>query len=323
MRYVLIVLKAGISIGLVAWLLSAIELANVWDTLRSASPSAVALAIISLAFGSVLVTVRWRAIAAAVGLVVGFRTALALTFVGNFFSQVLPSTVGGDGVRLLLLYRRRHSLANAAFSLLFDRAVGLGALVVLMGLTLPAFLRLVPAGNARTSMVAVIGLGLAGMLGCALLAWLLLRFPALRALPLLRQLVAMAAPGGAHLDAPVRTVTVVVGTALIVHLATVVAVSALANGLGVPLPFVHCLVLVPPVVLISGLPLSIAGWGLREGAMVVALGFAGVEAAQALVISLLLGLCLIAVSLPGGVLVWSNKGARKAGELHPAAPPVA
>jgi hypothetical protein len=61
-------------------------------------------------------------------------------------------------------------------------------------------------------------------------------------------------------------------------------------------------VLVPLVVLVSMLPVSVAGWGVREGAMVVALGAVGVDRATALTTSVLFGLALAATGIPGGLL---------------------
>jgi hypothetical protein len=54
-------------------------------------------------------------------------------------------------------------------------------------------------------------------------------------------------------------------------------------------------------------PISVAGWGIREGAMIVAFGFVGVPEADALVVSILFGLTLIAAGAPGGVL-WLSEG---------------
>jgi uncharacterized membrane protein YbhN (UPF0104 family) len=60
---------------------------------------------------------------------------------------------------------------------------------------------------------------------------------------------------------------------------------------------------VPPVTFIQLLPVSLAGWGVREAALVVALGSFGIPAEAALATSILMGLCLILTSLPGG-LIW-------------------
>ena len=59
----------------------------------------------------------------------------------------------------------------------------------------------------------------------------------------------------------------------------------------------------PPITLIQLLPISFAGWGVREVVLVVALAPFGVPLEAALATSVLLGLCLIAIGLPGG-LIW-------------------
>jgi len=81
----------------------------------------------------------------------------------------------------------------------------------------------------------------------------------------------------------------------------------LATALHLGVRFTDCLLLVPPVLLVSMIPVSIAGWGVREGAMVVALGFIGVPPGAAFAISVLFGLIIAAASLPG-VLLWLMSG---------------
>jgi len=63
------------------------------------------------------------------------------------------------------------------------------------------------------------------------------------------------------------------------------------------------------VLLLSLLPISIAGWGVREGAMIACLGLVGVDAASAFAVSALFGLTSVVVGLPGG-LVWLLIGQR-------------
>ena len=73
--------------------------------------------------------------------------------------------------------------------------------------------------------------------------------------------------------------------------------------------FSQVFLLVPPVVLITMLPISIAGWGVREGAMILALGQIGVAPVDALSLSVLFGLTGLAAALPGAAL-WMTSGAR-------------
>lgn len=84
---------------------------------------------------------------------------------------------------------------------------------------------------------------------------------------------------------------------------TVVAVVAiLAAGLRLPVDFVDCLIIVPAALLLSALPITIAGWGLREGAFVVGFSFLGIGTNDALTLSLLFGFLNLIVRLPGGLL---------------------
>jgi hypothetical protein len=76
--------------------------------------------------------------------------------------------------------------------------------------------------------------------------------------------------------------------------------------------------------LISMVPISIAGWGVREGAMVSAFGLVGLRAADALAMSIVFGLIVSLVGVPGGV-IWAltrPKRAAATDDGSPAAPAV-
>jgi len=53
-------------------------------------------------------------------------------------------------------------------------------------------------------------------------------------------------------------------------------------------------------------PISIAGWGVREGIMVVGFGYLGVASEASLALSILYGLSILVVALPGGI-IWMFK----------------
>ena len=68
------------------------------------------------------------------------------------------------------------------------------------------------------------------------------------------------------------------------------------------------LLLVLPVLLIAAIPLSIAGWGTRETAMVLAFGYAGLPESDGLIVSVLLGIAMFAAGLVGGVIWILDRG---------------
>ena len=100
---------------------------------------------------------------------------------------------------------------------------------------------------------------------------------------------------------------------------SVTAAWCLAKAVAAPLEWSQALLLVLPVLLIATIPLSIAGWGTRETAMVLAFGYAGLPESDGLIVSVLLGIAMFAAGLPGGVIWILDRGkriARGASDRH-------
>jgi len=100
-----------------------------------------------------------------------------------------------------------------------------------------------------------------------------------------------------------RRAGIVLGLSVVTISLTIAAFKLIAEAIGTHLSLGNWAMIVPPVTLIQLLPVSLAGWGVREVALVLILGAFGVAAETALAISILSGLCMILVGLPGG-LIW-------------------
>ena len=90
---------------------------------------------------------------------------------------------------------------------------------------------------------------------------------------------------------------------LLVHVLAVVIAWCVVQSIAAPVLFGQIFQLVPPVMLITMLPISIAGWGVREATMGLAFGYAGLMASEGVNISLLFGAVSFIVGAVGG-LVW-------------------
>ncbi|MCH8237952.1 MAG: flippase-like domain-containing protein [Proteobacteria bacterium] len=101
----------------------------------------------------------------------------------------------------------------------------------------------------------------------------------------------------------IRHFAPVMALGLLTHVNMSFCVYLLSLGLGLEIGLIDFLVLFHLVILVTTIPISIAGWGVRETAMVGLFGLIGVPAEGALVLSVLFGLIGIAVALPGGA-VW-------------------
>jgi uncharacterized membrane protein YbhN (UPF0104 family) len=176
---------------------------------------------------------------------------------------------------------------------LIDRVFGLAALVVMLVLTFPFLAARLPA-NLRTPLVLVV---LAGVVGTALFGAFDLLPRRLRSAWPLRQFATVSVSARAILLHDSGRLAIA-ALSFAVHGISSVVLFFLVRGMGVGLTFTDCLLVVPPVTLLATLPISLGGWGVREGLLVVALSAFGVAPAHGLAVSIAVG----AVLLLNGVL---------------------
>jgi glycosyltransferase 2 family protein len=253
-------------------------------------------------------TVRWTRILAAMGHPLAFIVAFPIVLIGLFFNIVLPSSVGGDAVRMWKLHRAGLPGQVAVISVMIDRLVALAALLLLVVASLPELYQLVADRAARNGVLILLAFGFAGFA----VALLLDRLPQSLSRYRLIQWVAQLSADLRRVLLNPRYAVPVLFYSLINQGGLIVVTWILARGLGLPVGWSECLLVVPFAVLISVIPISIAGWGLREGAFVAGFGLVGLPATDALALSVLYGLLNTAISLPGG-LVWLFSADRKLG----------
>ncbi len=293
-------LKVAISLLLIAALLYGADVPSMLARFRGVNPwylFAATLVMFSLSFAH---AARWVTIIRVNSGHMGFATALKLVLVGYFFSQALPSSVGGDAMRIWQAHRAGLSLGTALNSVVLDRLIALAALLIMTAVALPWLMDLVIPPAIRWAFVFVLmagAVGFAVLLALSRLPESLFRWKLIRAAARLSE-----AAQRTLLTTGSGFVTLVLS--VVVHVGVAFVVFMLAGALGVKVSLVHCIFLVPLVMLVTLIPISIAGWGVREGAMVVAFGLIQVPRSDAIAVSLLFGATLLVVSLPGGVLWW-------------------
>ena len=235
-------------------------------------------------------------------------SALRYAFVAAFFNQTLPSTVGGDAVRIWLLGRDQGGWRIATYSVLIDRLVGVLVLAVLVIVCLPWSFALISDVTGRIALL-VVGFGSVG----ACLTFVALGFLRWRWLDLwwlTRQLTTAASNARRVFSSPSSAPLILIYS-LLNHFMSVTAAWCLAKSVAAPLEWSQALLLVLPVLLIASIPLSIAGWGTRETAMVLAFGYAGLPESDGLIVSVLLGLTTFVAGLVGGLVWILDRGKRR------------
>ena len=297
-RLVSVLLKAGVSLALVTILALTVDVSASWTVMGRLSPGVALAAAAMLAATTVITAARWWLVMAVLGSPIAIRQAVALMFMGNLFSQALPTSFGGDALRVWYARQRGAPYQAAISGVLLERASGLlglaavvaagllhmGARVDLLALRILLFAALPAIAGALVALALADRIALVGRVA-ALRPLAQLAVDTRRAIfvaPVFASLLALSVVG---------------------HVTGGLTVYVLAQGLGVALAPGAAVALVPAVVLITLFPVSLAGWGVREGAMVLMLSFAGVRADAALALSVLFGLSLIVAALPGAV-VW-------------------
>jgi glycosyltransferase 2 family protein len=312
--------KIAVSLGLIVYLLSLVDLQALWQLIVGADFWLLLLAL-GLYIGAItLGCVKWVMLLQPLQMSAPFSELLAYTFVGLFFGNVLPSNLGGDVVRAYDLATATRRPEDAAISVLVDRLMGLvayfAAAVVMAVVTL-----LLLGGSMEMETIIVwvlIGFG-ALLFGLALLfsRRLTMRGAFLFDLPLLRAFRPTALRIFHALQAYrnsygtlVRALTV----SLAVMLLSSVVQLTIGRALGLAIPALYFFLFNPLIAFVLVVPVSVNGIGLKEAAFVFFFGLVGVARSEALSISLVFHAIIVASSLPGGLL-WLRRRS-----LAPAAP---
>jgi uncharacterized membrane protein YbhN (UPF0104 family) len=263
------------------------------------------LAAVGLAVAQLfLLSIRWRQIADACGALLPLRPAFRFSLIGVCFNQALPS--GGDVMRVWLFARAGAGWSKAVYSVLLDRFVGVLALTILVVACLPWTLALIqnPAGRAALLLLGSVAVaGAAGFVAFSYAPW-----PWLHRWAATRHAIQMAVSVRTFLFSAKVSVPVM-ALSLTIHVLTVAMACCLAQAIGAPFGFFYALRLVPPVMLVTVIPISVAGWGVREKSLVWAFAMAGLPQADGFLVSVLLGLVMVFLGSVGGI-VWLAGGER-------------
>jgi hypothetical protein len=299
-RYILITTKILISGALLYLALHGVNLGAIWSRVNQISLGWIIVAIAATLFQILLGALRWQKIGALCAAPISSAQALRFNLIGAFFNQALPSSIGGDAVRLWLVSRTGAGWRAATYSVLVDRAIGLIGLAITIVASLPWSYQLIgdAPGRAALSMIdfAALAAGL-GFLAFGRLSW-----PRLTEWLPTRDIHACAVIANKVIFDR-RTGPTIAVLSLVIPSLTAVITWAVVQSITANATFGDVFLLIPPVILITMLPISIAGWGVREATMMVAFSHAGLSQADGLVVSLLYGAVSFAAGALGG-LVW-------------------
>ena len=292
-------LRAAVSVSVLAVLFYAMDAEETWETLRHISAWAVVAAILLFLAQTPLLAWRWRRIVKMLHGNLAMPNAVQLSLLGRLFNQVLPASFGGDAVRAWQSTQYGLDGVVAVHSVLIERFTGLVALVVMALVAVPFIWPTVAPGVDVWGLLVLSGLVVAG---CVVLLSAWIGRHRLRNKPLLARPLAFIDDAIRATRDPVEFVWLS-ATGVASNLLAIGAAIAIGTSLELAVGWWAYVAVVPLSIIATILPISIAGWGVREGAMVTLLALFGVPNTDALALSLLFGLTLLGAAVIGG-LIW-------------------
>ena len=293
-----VVISYGIAslIGLFALIAEELELDKILESFQNLATGPLFIAVLLLYVQILLVSWRWVMMLKYYKTDFPLLPASRLSLEGAFFNQALPTAVGGDAIRILRCRHYNMPTGTAVSSILLDRITGLVVLLVMGLAAQPAFWAADQFGLASKAAAVTLLAGFSGTI-------LLLAIPhlpdRLRRFRSFQQLGDLGSRAAVFLIKP-ATATPILLISVLSHSCTFLALHQMANALGADIGLLPIFLVTPVAFLIAMLPISVGGWGLREGAMIQGMALFGVSAEDALAVSVLYGLMSIIVNIPGG-----------------------
>jgi uncharacterized membrane protein YbhN (UPF0104 family) len=298
-----VVIRLVVSVALLVFVLSGIDLAKLWARVQDLHAGWAALALAAYAWTMSVSVWRWQGLLRAQHIDVPRRRLSESMWVSLFFNNFLPSNIGGDVIRIADTAGAAGSKTVATTVVLVDRALGLMALLLvatagaagaaLAGLQIPG------AGWlwVATGLGVVAGLPL--VLAPRLVSVLLSPIRAVNR-PWLTERARRMEDAATRFRAAPRALLAAFGGAVTVQVTLVAFYLLTARGLAIPLPVLLGAVLIPVSLAMQMLPVSINGFGVREAVFAFFFGRFGLPTDAAVALSLVSTGLVMALSLVGG-----------------------
>lgn len=307
-RRIVLAVEIVVSIGLLTFLFSRVDVAALWAGARRASVAWLAIALGLYFFNVVTSAWRWQLLLRAQGVQVPGRTLLSSYLVAGFFNNFLPSTIGGDVVRIRDTARPAQSKTLATTIVFVDRALGLMGLVLVAALG--ATVAMVVKGQDASPiwpywLWAIFFVGLTAAVPAVLaphgFGRLLQPLAAFHPEWVGERIQKMTTALARFRANPGALAGCFTG-AVIVQMLLVGFHFAIVYALDLPITFWDLAVIVPVSFIIQMLPVSVNGYGVREATFAFYFGRLGVPISSALLVSLMATGLMMLFSLSGAAV---------------------
>ena len=249
---------------------------------------------------SSLIAIRWQIVVTVMGDHLGAWTSLRAVLMSLVFTNFLPSTLGSDAARIWYASMATQiPIGRLVAGAFIDRLSALVSLALVSALCAPALL-LITDRYLPTVAALVLSFGCLGAVGIAMLPRLI---PGMFGRFFSRVGISLISGYAWQWVRERRAMVLTLLISFVCHAILVVIVMVLVVIARIEVSWWVNIILLPPLLLISMLPISVGGWGVREGAFAAGFSLVGVPVETAVALGVALGLIQIGVSILGG-LAW-------------------
>lgn len=291
------VLKTAISGSLLAGLITFADFHKIISSLQNFNLKWLPLIFLLITLSVVVSTFKWRILIKAQNVSISFLTLFRHYIIGLFFNNFLPSSIGGDGVRIYLTGKKTNNYSSAASSVVVERILATVTLA-LLGIISAIFAQK-PSRYAVVLLTCLFFVGL--LLACILLTGWVPQYVRNKDGKIRKAWISFSSSAGELKHHP-QELMICLCESIIFQIIVSLVIGVIMMGLNqpvIPLPDLFLVTSASSVLAMT--PIGLNGYGVREGAYIYLLQPFGYAPSTALMVSVLFALFVSAFSLIGGI----------------------
>lgn len=320
-RILLSILQVSVTVGMLWWVFhDPVQRAKMATALRSADYRWVGAGILVYLLVEIAAAVRWKILLQVQNIHLSLARVSGLFLIGMFYNQFFPGGTGGDIIKSYLLLKETDKKAGALLAVVFDRLIGLVALVAITGvLVIMRYHWLAQTPDTRRLLwllLLILSSAVVGLLTSFIVSGFKLFHLLPHKFPGREKLIEISA--AYHLYAHHWFATLLAfGVSLIAHICTFSTFLCVAYAFGVRVSVIDFFAVLPIERTITALPISLAGVGLREQILQVMLhNLCGISVEVAKLIGTMSFLIMFLCCVPGGIVYFFYRPSGQAGHVR-------
>jgi len=297
------IIKIIISLSLIVMIIHIIDLESVISIISKMSISSWLITVGFVIINNILAYIRWYLILNCLNACIHWRKTINLFFIGLSLNQFLPTSVVGDLFKIWKIKKLTSSIELGLISIIIDRLFPLMNLIIILSINLFWLLQVFDIKIQQFNtiiMVFTVILIIIFMTGFILINKFINSSKIYKYLELFKKNATLFYNNK-------RKIYIAFFIGFFIFFIKCISIFYIAKFLMIEITFMNTILIFPLIFLITAIPISISGWGIREGLMIILLNYININQEQAVSLSIVVGLAYLVANLPALLLLLRNK----------------